>query len=89
MLVTTLIGLGRIAVSLAFVWASKRLVDIATGQSSMPLQTGIGLFIGILILQLALVTLFNGRRTACGSTSSVMCSGAAGTAGSVSCPGIP
>ena len=59
MLVTTLIGLGRIAVSLAFVWASKRLVDIATGQSSMPLQTGIGLFIGILILQLALVTLFN------------------------------
>ena len=59
MLVTTLIGLGRIAVSLAFVWASKRLVDIATGQSDMPLLTGIGLFIGILILQLALVTLFN------------------------------
>ena len=59
MLVTTLIGLGRIAVSLAFVWASKRLVDIATGQSDMPLLTGIGLFIGILVLQLALVTLFN------------------------------
>ncbi|MBQ9893502.1 MAG: hypothetical protein IJM35_10160, partial [Bacteroidales bacterium] len=59
MLVTTLIGLGRIAVSLAFVWASKRLVDIATGHSSMPLGRGIGLFVGILLIQLALVTLFN------------------------------
>ena len=59
MLVTTLIGLGRIAVSLAFVWASKELVDIATRQSDMPIGTGIGLFIGILLVQLALVTLFN------------------------------
>ena len=59
MLVTTLIGLGRVAASLAFVWASKRLVDIATGYSPMPLGSGIGLFVGILLIQLALVTLFN------------------------------
>ena len=59
MLVTTLIGLGRVAASLAFVWASKRLVDIATGHSPMPLRSGIGLFVGILLIQLALVTLFN------------------------------
>lgn len=59
MLITTLIGLGRVAASLAFVWASKRLVDIATGHSPMPLGNGIGLFVGILLIQLALVTLFN------------------------------
>ena len=59
MAVTTLMGLGRVAASLAFVWASKRLVDIATGHSQMALGTGIGLFVGILLVQLALVTLFN------------------------------
>ena len=57
--VTILIGLGRISASLAFVWVSKRLVDIATRQSDMALAAGIGLFVGVLLLQLALITLFN------------------------------
>ena len=57
--VSILIGLGRISASLAFVWVSKRLVDIATRQSDMALAAGIGLFVGVLLLQLALITLFN------------------------------
>ncbi len=50
--VSVLIGLVRIAASLGFVWASKLLVDIATGNNEMPLNTAIGLFIGILLLQI-------------------------------------
>ena len=52
MAVSVLIGLVRIAASLGFVWASKQLVDIATHQSTLPLKTGIGLFAGILLLQI-------------------------------------
>ncbi|MBQ9410127.1 MAG: ABC transporter ATP-binding protein, partial [Bacteroidales bacterium] len=37
---------------------SKQLVDIATGDSAMPLGTGIGIFLGILALQLGTI-LFN------------------------------
>ncbi len=54
-----LVGILRIAVSLGFVWASKHLVDIATGVSQDPLRTGIGLFLGILALQLGAL-LFSG-----------------------------
>ena len=50
--VSVVIGLVRIAASLGFVWMSKQLVDIATGLSTMPLATGIGLFAGILLLQI-------------------------------------
>ena len=57
--VTLAAGLVRIAVSLSFVWASKQLVDIATGMSSVPLGRGIGLFVGILALQLATVVFIN------------------------------
>ena len=52
MTVSVVIGLVRIAASLGFVWASKQLVDIATHQNSMPLATGIGIFVGILLLQI-------------------------------------
>ena len=59
MVVSVAIGLVRIAASLGFVWASKQLVDIATHVSSLPLSTGIGLFGGILLLQISAFTLAN------------------------------
>ena len=59
MVVSVAIGLVRIAASLGFVWASKQLVDIATHVSSLPLSTGIGLFGGILLLQITAFTLAN------------------------------
>ena len=43
--ITLATGLVRIAVSLSFVWASKHLVDIATGVSTDSLGRGIGLFL--------------------------------------------
>ncbi|MBP5389809.1 MAG: ABC transporter ATP-binding protein, partial [Bacteroidales bacterium] len=52
-LVSILIGLVRIAASLAFVWISKSLVDIATGVSDAPLGTHVALLAGILFLQIA------------------------------------
>lgn len=52
MLVSVLVGLVRITASLGFVWASKLLVDIATGNNSMPLKSAIGVFAGILLLQI-------------------------------------
>lgn len=54
-----LIGLVRIAASLSFVWASKYLIDIATGVKPQPLGPAIGLFIGILALQLTAVVAAN------------------------------
>ena len=59
MAVSVAIGLLRIAASLGFVWASKQLVDIATGFSSLSLGTGIGLFVCILLLQIGTLTLAN------------------------------
>ena len=53
------VGLVRIVASLSFVWVSKLLVDIATGHSSQPLGWGIGLFVGILVVQAATVVLGN------------------------------
>ena len=53
------VGLVRIAASLGFVWASKHLVDIATGQSTDPLGWAIGIFAGILLVQAATVVLGN------------------------------
>ena len=53
MAVNFLIGLLRIAASLSFVWVSKLLVDIATGNSGRPMGAVIGLFAGILLLQIA------------------------------------
>ena len=53
LVITVLLGLVRIAASLAFVWASKHLVDIATKASSDSMGRGIALFIGILVVQIA------------------------------------
>ena len=55
MAVSIAIGIVRIAASLSFVWASKHLVDIATGQSPSPLKEGIVIFAGILLLQVATI----------------------------------
>jgi len=57
MAVSVAIGLLRIAASLAFVWASKYLVDIATGVKDNDLGTAIGIFLGILLLQLGTIVL--------------------------------
>jgi ABC-type multidrug transport system fused ATPase/permease subunit len=59
MAVSVGIGLLRIAASLGFVWASKYLVDIATGVSKDPLGPAIGIFLGILLLQLGCI-IFSG-----------------------------
>ena len=52
MLLSVLIGLVRIAASLAFVWICKRLVDIATGDLDAPLPLHIGILLGVMFLQL-------------------------------------
>lgn len=57
MAVSVLIGLVRIGASLGFVWSSKFLVDIATGVKDQPIGPAIGLFIGILALQLGVIIL--------------------------------
>ena len=53
MVVNVGIGILRIAASLGFVAASKLLVDIATGNSSVAIGGAIGLFLGILAFQIA------------------------------------
>ena len=57
--VTVVVGVVRIAASLAFVASSKQLVDIATGDSTIPLRTGIGIFLCILALQLLIILFGN------------------------------
>ena len=57
--VTIAVGLVRITASLGFVWASKHLVDIATGVSNAPLKEGIALFIGILLTQITVIVFMN------------------------------
>ena len=54
------------AASLAFVWFSKRVVDIATGHLDAPLGAGIGVLIGIMALQVltrVFVKYYEGRIT--------------------------
>jgi len=51
-LVRILIGLVRIAASLAFVWICKVLVDIATGNLDADIHTYVWVFVGIMLLQL-------------------------------------
>ena len=51
-LVRILIGLVRIAASLAFVWICKLLVDIATGNIEADIHSYVLVFVGIMLLQL-------------------------------------
>lgn len=50
--VSALIGIVDVAASLAFVWASKRIVDIATGAVDLPLGPGVWTFVAIMALQI-------------------------------------
>ena len=59
MVVSVAVGLVRITASLGFVWASKHLVDIATGDHPDPVSWGIGYFVGVLVLQLLTVIFAN------------------------------
>ena len=58
-LVSCIIGVFRIAASMAFVWVCKALVDIATGESDAPLGLYVGLMIGIMLAQVILSTAFS------------------------------
>ena len=57
--VTILIGLIRIGASLLFVWICKKLVDIASGVSDLPIMPYVGILIGVMLLQLAGSVFFN------------------------------
>lgn len=59
MAVSVAVGLVRIAASLGFVWASKHLVDIATGVNPDPLRWGIAYFLGVLGVQLLTIIFVN------------------------------
>ena len=50
------LGLLQVAASLSFVWSSKRVVDIATGEFSGSLLKGVILFAGILLILIILRT---------------------------------
>lgn len=50
-LISGLIGLVAIAASLAFVWVSKKVVDIATGDAAGDLMTFVTLMLGIMLVQ--------------------------------------
>ena len=50
-LVSCVIGVVRIAASMAFVWVCKALVDIATGDSSAPIGLYVGFMAGIMLVQ--------------------------------------
>lgn len=50
--VSVVVGVLRIAASLAFVWISKRLVDIATGALDAPLPPSVAAMAGIMLVQI-------------------------------------
>ena len=50
-LVSWIIGVVRIAASMAFVWVCKALVDIATGELFAPLGLYVGIMVGIMLVQ--------------------------------------
>lgn len=57
--ITVAVGAVGAAVSLAFVYYSKYLVDIVTGENPDPLGPAVGFFIGILVLQLVTMLFAN------------------------------
>ena len=50
-LVSILIGLAGVAASLAFVWASKKVVDVATGAGHGELMTFVTILLAIMLVQ--------------------------------------
>ncbi|MBO4454862.1 MAG: ABC transporter ATP-binding protein [Bacteroidales bacterium] len=52
-LVSVLIGIVGVAASLAFVWISKKVVDVATGAAQGEVSTFAAIMIGIMLVQLA------------------------------------
>ena len=74
-LVSCIIGVVRIAASMAFVWVCKALVDIATGVSSEPIGLYVGYMVGIMLVQVV-----------SRPRSSAMCWTANGTAARLSIP---
>lgn len=54
MVLNIVLGTGYVAATLAFVWATKWAVDIATGSSSGNLNHAIVLLVGIMVLEIAL-----------------------------------
>lgn len=51
-LLSALAGTVGVAASLAFVWASKRVVDIATGSVDLPMDRNVAIFVGIVAIQI-------------------------------------
>lgn len=64
-LVSVVIGLVRIAASLAFVWICKALVDIATGVSAASLTAHVWYMVGIVFVQVASGLAFNYWQNLC------------------------
>jgi len=56
LLFSCILGLAEVALSLAFVWCSKWVVDIATGETDSPLSKGLAVFVGIMLCQVAIRT---------------------------------
>ena len=54
--VSCLIGISRVAASMAFVWVCKSLIDIATGVSGSPLGSRIWMMVGIMVFQILSAT---------------------------------
>lgn len=52
-LVSILTGILRVAASMAFVWVSKRLIDIVTGESDSALGTCVWILAGIVLFRIA------------------------------------
>ena len=53
--VSILIGIVGVCTSLTFVWASKRVVDIATGALDVPLLRNVFMLAGVMLLQVVIV----------------------------------
>lgn len=53
--VSILIGIVGVCTSLTFVWASKRVVDIATGALDAPLLRNVFMLAGVMLLQVVIV----------------------------------
>ena len=55
-LLSAFLGLLQVSLSLAFVWYSKKVVDLATGEADGSLVRGVCFFAGILLLQIIIRT---------------------------------